>query len=180
MDLGRFWALEPAYVEEIVEANGWIVMKVARRFGNDHDQVEDLFQGVWARVIRNPKSYQGKGAFEPWLLRVATNLCRDETRRGDAERKRLEKIAPEDLFRDFVGKIPFPDESVISGERHAWVREAVRGLPPREAEAIQLIYWDQKGYREAAKAMGITEATVRSLVRKGINRLRRRMKGAEL
>ena len=179
VDLNRFWAADPAYLEEIVRAHGWIVMKVAKRFGEDQDQTEDLFQGVWVRVIRNPRSYRGVGAFEPWLFRVATNLCRDQARRDVAERKRLEKGEREDLFRDFVGKTPFPDERVISEERHAFIREAMKSLPPREAEAINLIYCEQRIYREAAKDMGIEEATVRSLVRKGINRLRSQEKGRE-
>ena len=172
MEAQRLGTLARDELEELVRCHGWIVMKVAERFTTDRDEVDELFQTVWVRVIKCRDSFSGIGAFEAWLYRVALNVCIDEARKRTATLRRLLRVAQIDGFREFVWQPPLPDQELVSQERHDRIREAVKGLPPREAQAIRLVYFEQMSRKKAAEEMGITEATVRSLLRNGVNRLK--------
>ena len=45
------------------------------------DQVDDLVQETWLRVLERGRSYDGESRFEPWLFAIARNLAIDHTRK---------------------------------------------------------------------------------------------------
>src|SRR5580700_218089 len=46
-----------------------------------HDEVDDLVQETWLRVLERGRSYDGRSRFEPWLFAIARNLTIDHMRR---------------------------------------------------------------------------------------------------
>jgi len=109
------------------------------------------------------------GSVLPWLLVVATNTVRTERRSARRwlallRRVPLEPVAGEDLADDVAGRID--DE-----RRMASILAAIRSLPRAEREAVALCLWSGVSYADAAAALGITEAAVRSRVSRARARL---------
>ena len=66
---------------------------------------------------------------------------------------------------------------VLLTEEHQAVLTAMRGLPDRQREAVALRYCLDMPVDEVAKAMGISQGTVKSATSRGIAALGRMLKG---
>jgi len=172
IDLDRFRKGDRSYLGEVIRAHGRLVVMVVRGFSDGPDQAEDLFQEVWMTVLENRKSYLGRGPFEAWLHRVALNVCRMDARKGASREAGSRRLGQEGHMEDLTWTSPNPLSDVLLSERRSFLELAMGQLSPREREAINLRVIQGKTSREVALMMEVKESTVRSQVRKGINRLR--------
>jgi RNA polymerase sigma factor (sigma-70 family) len=65
------------------------------------------------------------------------------------------------------------EESVITLLDRSAVVAALRGLPARQREAVVLRFYADLSEADAAKAMGVTRGTVKSLTSRGVSALRK-------
>jgi len=172
IDLDRFREGDRSYLGKVIRAHGRLVFMVVKGFSDGPDQAEDLFQEVWIKVLENRTSYLGRGPFEAWLHRVALNVCRMDARKGAAREAGSRRLAQEGRLEDLSWASPNPLSDVLLTERRSFLKAAMGRLSPRERETINLRVIQGKTSREVAQMMEIEESTVRSQVRKGINRLR--------
>jgi RNA polymerase sigma-70 factor (ECF subfamily) len=128
---------------------------------------EDLAQEAVIRAYRALGSYLGHAPFGAWLTRIALNVAHDYHR--SAWRRRVT------LF----DRLPVEDEECgASAEGEAErrelqrrVRQAVAALPERQRVPIWLHFFEGFSIAEVARLEGAPEATVRSRVRAGLQRL---------
>ena len=175
MELDRFHCGEREYLESLVRTHGHIVLKVARRFGEDEDHILDLVQETWIQVLEKRTTFRGSGAFEAWLHRVATRVCISEYRRRKTGRKALDRMNPEDAPH---GKVATPMEENETEELGRLLDEALHELTEREHDAIYLRIIENRSPDETARIMGVKKSTVRSTVRHGVQRLRKILEGS--
>ena len=74
-----------------------------------------------------------------------------------------------------IGLEQGPDEKVSNSELAAKVRQAVAQLPPKQAKAIVMRYFQQQDYSDIAQQLKCTQAGARSHVSKAIATLRARL-----
>ena len=60
---------------EIVRRYGPRVFSVAARFFRQRERVEEAAQEVFLKAFTQLDSFEGRGSFEGWLTRIATNTC---------------------------------------------------------------------------------------------------------
>ncbi|GAA1998333.1 sigma-70 family RNA polymerase sigma factor [Microbacterium pumilum] len=130
-----------------------------RRVADVEDAEElaaDVFRLAWEK--QDPRSPFQRA----WLFRVAANRLTDWYRRQGLRRDveaalrcRLEEAA-----------------SRIGVEDSVAVRDAVRALPFREQEALQLTYWDGMSASEIAAVLDCSTAAVWTLLSRARARLR--------
>lgn len=68
-----------------------------------------------------------------------------------------------------------PDDKVCNSELVAKVRQAVAQLPPKQAKAIVMRYFEQKNYQAVAENLKCSEAGARSHVSKAIATLKNKL-----
>jgi RNA polymerase sigma-70 factor (ECF subfamily) len=56
------------------------VFRLAHRFFGRPEDAEDIAQEVFLKLHRSFGSYRSDAPFEHWLMRIATNACRDQLR----------------------------------------------------------------------------------------------------
>jgi RNA polymerase sigma-70 factor, ECF subfamily len=56
-------------------------------------------------------------------------------------------------------------------ERQAWLAQAVKSLPDGLRDVVQLVYFQEMKYREAAEVLGIPVGTVKSRLHAAVARL---------
>lgn len=148
------------------EYHGPIVRYLARRLG-DRDLAEELAQETFLRAMRHGPVARERA----WLFTVATNLVRDEARRGARERQRLSLLKSEADARG-------PQEpDVLAAERaadalreQALARQAVDALAERDRMAL-LLREEGLDYHEIASALGLSVGSVGTT----LSRARRRL-----
>lgn len=141
----------------LVSRHYHFIFRVAWKWCGNREDAEDLAQDVCVRLARTIGSYAGNARFSSWLYRVVVNAARDFHRRTARERTKREAWGNDPLQADAV--VPtalMPDDPVDE----LWY--AVRSLPPRQREAVTLVYGESLSHAQAAEILECAEGTVAS------------------
>jgi RNA polymerase sigma-70 factor (ECF subfamily) len=126
---------------------------------------EDLAQETMLAVWRKAGQFDPeKAQVSTWIFTIARNL------RIDARRRERDPQAFAEFFEN--APEPLPSEHLLSAERCEQVHRAMKILPPDQAEAIRLSFFEDKPHSEIATALGLPLGTVKSRVRLAMTRLR--------
>ena len=147
------------------------VYRLCLGFLADAAAAEDLAQDAMIHLLDRLDRWEPTKPYPGWRSTVVLNLCRDRLRRLGA-RRRAETAMEQ---RPLPARLPDPQEAAAGRELREAVTAALSQLPPREREAFVLRDLEQQPTAAAAEAMGVAQATVRSL----LTLARRRLRGAE-
>ena len=70
-----------------------------------------------------------------------------------------------------TSKEPAPTAQLSADERRTWLHEAVEQLPAGLRDVIQLVYFQEMKYREAAETLNIPVGTVKSRMHAAVAKL---------
>ena len=120
------------------------------------DQADDLVQQTVERAIAGAASFDSVQRLEPWLFRITRNAFIDLTRRHRTEGVQV------DVF-DIPEALPDDNDRVIEARLMLRAtRDAMKTLPPEQAEILHLICVEELSYAEAAEVLDIPKGTVMS------------------
>jgi RNA polymerase sigma-70 factor (ECF subfamily) len=179
--LGRYWTRTLL----MIEANLGAELRASM-------DAEDVAQEAWIRVHRGIGGfeYRGDGSFFAWLGSIVRNLIVDLARRERAAarqpgegrsviRETAADGAPGFILEDLAAVRTSPSGLVARSEAFQKLREAIRGLPPREREVVSLRFLDELPVKETAGALGISENAVKAATFRGMQALQEVLAGAE-
>jgi RNA polymerase sigma-70 factor (ECF subfamily) len=130
--------------------------------------VQDVFLAVWRKASTFDPD---KGAFRPWLLRIAHNRVLNELRRR-GRRPRTESGVNGHALDGVAQPGPGPEESAWREHRRVIVREAVAALPLPQRQALSLAFLDDLTHEQVADLLNLPLGTAKSRIRSGLRRLR--------
>jgi RNA polymerase sigma factor (sigma-70 family) len=137
-----------------------------RILGRPHD-AEDVTQESFVAAYRAIRTYRGEGSLRAWLLRIAT---RQSFRRLSQRRATVELAEiPEPRLADASNE---PTRVVVELESRRAVRSAVAALPEPYREVVALRFFADLSLAEVAEATGRPLNTVKTHLRRGLQRLR--------
>jgi RNA polymerase sigma factor (sigma-70 family) len=122
-------------------------------------EAEDCLQDTLIAALRSYHRLRPDSNVRAWALTIAKNKV------VDAARKRARRPVPVAELEVAAGS---SNNAPIDPD--LWV--AVRGLPPKQREAVTLRYATDLAHRDIAVAMGVSEAAARRNVHEGLKRLR--------
>ncbi len=172
IDLERFRAGGDQYFEYLLRAHGPLVLTITRAHSRDIDHAEDLFQEVWKRVLEKRHTYSGSGRFEGWIRRVAVTVCIADFRARKVRAEAMVRLAEVERHESLHGENWDPLAELEREELQVRLHRALGLITERQQEAIHLRLFEARLPEEVAEIMGVERSTVRSLIRKGLNRLR--------
>src|SRR5947209_3009380 len=149
-----------------------------RRYLGNAELAEDAFQAAFLQVHLKCQQYEAGRAVRPWLYTIATNQAIDAQRRGRRHRMvSLDRSGPKDsedvgkLLDLLTSKEPTATAQLSAKVRAAWLHEAVDRLPDPLRDVVQLVYFQELKYREAAEALSIPVGTVKSRMHAAVAKL---------
>lgn len=128
-------------------------------------QAEDLAHDAFIRVAGRFGDIRDQAAFGPYLKKTVVNLANSYFRRRRVERAYLER---QSLDPEHRGEALDHDPA----EREAMWRQLMV-LPPRQRAAIVLRFYEDMTEQQTADILGCPVGTVKSLVSRGLDVLRR-------
>ncbi len=151
---------EAASFERLVILHERRVLRLAQRLLLNREAARDAAQDVFIRLHRKLGSVSEDKELGPWLYRMTVNICIDLLRRSKDE-------LPIDLVPEMADEDDNPERAAAMREEGQLVLAALKGLTPKERQAIVLR--DLEGYStaEVAGILGSSEATVRSQISTG-------------
>ena len=150
---------------EIVRRYSPRVFSVASRFFRQRTLVEEAAQEVFLKAYTQLGSFEGRGSFEGWLTRIATNTCLNMVRGA----KRRPEFSVSDLTEDEHSW--FDQQSAGDGAKQPSVENSLVAadladrllavLPPEDQQALLMIDGEDASIKEVAEATGWSESKVK-------------------
>ncbi len=162
--LERFVAGELDPFETLFRQYQGEVYRWIARIVRDPAAAEDLTVETFWRVHRSHARFHPDGNFGAWLRRIATNVALDHLRRARPALELIEDVAAEEK----------PD-CVAQWEVRGKILQAFAELPARLRIVVQLGLIEDEPYKEIAKSLGISLASVKLRMFRGTRLLRKKL-----
>ena len=167
----------------------------------DPEAAAELFQEVWAKIIKARERYEPKARFATWMYHIGHNCLVDHYRKvgrpltdgdgsGDGVAAAGAEEIPDPLAEELdpafasarwslvdweqnaADQAPGPDAASATAQRAARLWAALDKLPPVQREAFLLHEEAEMGLAEIATVTGANPETVKSRLRYAVKKLR--------
>lgn len=143
-------------IEETVMNYSDMLYKICIVILCNEQDVQDAIQDTFCRYLEKKPVFSDAEHKKAWLIRVATNICRDMIR----FQIRHPKVCIDEL-----------ENSLARPEQRETLRELLE-LPVKQKTAIYLHYVEGYQIKEIANIMGTTEGAVKMRLRRGRQQMR--------
>ncbi len=158
-------ASDRAAYGELVRRHGSAVRALLRRMGAEAALADDLAQDAFIIGFEQVAEFRGEGAFAGWIKRIAARLYLRRMKK-DARLLITDQTSDED------------DPDALDEPRTASrldLDAALKLLSPVERLCVSLCYGADLSHSEAAEALNLPLGTVKSHVKRGLDKLRAKL-----
>ena len=155
-----------AFEELYARYRGPLYRYFMRQLG-DEPKINDLYQGVWEKVISARGRYRPDRPFKAWLFRIAHNHLVDFYRR--------QKPTTQIDQAGFLATSAEQESQLEQAQRKALLDQAVQSLPEDQREAIVLRLEGDLSLDDIAALTGVGRETVKSRLRYATAKLKQAM-----
>jgi RNA polymerase sigma factor (sigma-70 family) len=149
---------------ELVRRHGSAVRALLRRMGAQPSLADDVAQDAFIQAFERCSEFRGEGTFAAWVKRIAARLY-------------LKRVAKEARY---VAEIE-TDETVAAPDPGGLMDldEALKALSEPERMCVSLCHGAGMAHPEIATALNLPLGTVKSHVKRGLDKLRARLQPAQ-
>lgn len=151
---------------QLVEAYQTPAYRLAARMCGP-DSAEDVTQEAFLAAWRALPEFRGDCRFSTWLYRLVSNAAIDCLRR---EKRHRDTGDVDDLELPDGG--PSPQEQAERSDTRDAVRRALDRLSPEHRQVLLLRFMQELDYGEIARALDVSEGTVKSRINRAKSKLR--------
>jgi RNA polymerase sigma factor (sigma-70 family) len=165
---------------KLVDRYKGLIYSVPVKQGFRPEDAADIFQSVCVELFTNLSRMRNIKSLRSWLVTVTLHKCFywKKQQRRQAEFDALEEhaadaiAAPPDMMNDALNEV----------RREQAVRDALEMLPPRCAELIRMLFFEQPPvpYKEAARRMGLAAGSIGFIRGRCLHRLQKILRELEL
>lgn len=151
----------------LVEEHGDSAYRTAFRILRDRDDANDAVQDALALAFRRWETLRSVDSVRSWFFRILVNQCISRQRKRvlrDGAMKLLGRQAPP----------PVQDPSVPT-DFASNVLPHLLALPIKQRTAVILRFGDERSVAEISHAMGISDETTKTHIKRGLAQLRKRI-----
>jgi RNA polymerase sigma-70 factor (ECF subfamily) len=147
---------------ELVRRHGSAVRYLLRRMGAQGSEADDVAQDAFLQAFEKCAEFRGEGTFAAWVKRIAARLY---LKRKAKDARYVAEIEP-----DQEDVTPSPDQAGLVD-----LDEALKTLSETERLCVSLCHGAGLSHPEIAAAMNLPLGTVKSHVKRGLDKLRARL-----
>lgn len=167
---------DEAFQELVIRFQGRLIT-VLRHLVGDEQIAEDLAQETFLRVYQSKARYRGKNRFSTWIFTIAHNLAFNQIRNQSRNKQGPLPISesgslPISHTTPRAAQKSAPESSLDRKELVQAVQTALESLNQRQRLAVVLNKFEDMGYEEIARVMGLGVPAIKSL----LNRARVKLK----
>ena len=161
-------ALESLYDATSARVHG-VVLRITQRAALAEEVVEETYWQVWRQA---PRFDAARGRPITWLLAMARSRAIDMLRR---EQRFQHDDLPDDDAADAAQAAPPPQDLLEAARGQAHVHAALASLEPRARQLVSLAFFRGLTHEEIAEQQAMPLGTVKSLIRRALQQLKRVM-----
>ncbi len=147
------------------------LLRMARRLTNSNEDAEDIVQEAFMKAYKALAKFRGESQMSSWLGAIVQNTAHEHLRsRRNRVFVSIEYLSKQDnevVEIDLPDPSKNPEETWQSREMEGILREEVSKLGMVCRRAIEICALDESPQLEAARAMNLSVATMKSRVFRG-------------
>ncbi|WP_354697218.1 RNA polymerase sigma factor [Paraconexibacter sp. AEG42_29] len=163
---------EPAGFVALYRRESEAVLAFCARRVLDPETAMDLTAETFAQAYRGRRGFRGTTEPEAkaWLLTIARRQIASFLKRGSMDRRATQRLGIQtptltpDQAEEIERRVGLPQLRVVLGEELA-------RLSVDQRDALRLRVVEERSYEEVARSLGISEATARARVSRGLRAL---------
>jgi RNA polymerase sigma-70 factor (ECF subfamily) len=174
--MARLAAGDQSALEEIYRMTRVKLFGITLRILGDRKEAEDALQDVYVNLWQRADRYDPARASPiSWLATFARNRAIDRLRTGKVRGGAvgIEEAAP------LPDEAPLPDALLVDAERQAQIHKCIAQLDERTQTHIRAAFFDGYTYAQLAERAGVPLGTMKSWIRRGLQRLRACLEASE-
>lgn len=144
------------------------VFRFLRHQLHDEQGAEEVLQDVFLAAWDRAKAFKGRSSVKTWLLRVA--YYRSAT--WLSRRKQADSL---DVIENVPSELPGPEKVADDRLESEQVLSAFHQLSQKHRTAIDLVFYQELTYKEAAQVAGCPVGTMKSRVSHALEQINRLM-----
>jgi RNA polymerase sigma-70 factor (ECF subfamily) len=156
-----------------------------RRFVNQQEIVEDVFQETFLQLYTSQDSFDINRPLRPWLFTIAANKAKDALRKMQRQSTMSMGTLADagDVSIDEVVNIlksydTTPDQEASKEETARRVRQVIAEMPENLRGILILAYFEQFSYKHMAQILSIPIGTVKSRLHTAVVHFMKKWKAA--
>ncbi len=151
-----------------------LIFSIPVRQGLPREDAADVFQRVCLLLMAELPHLRAAKALPMWLIRVTSHECLRWRRQEHPYRARVATDAEAASLRD---ERPLADDVLARIKEEQVVRDAVRILPPRCRQLIDMLFFQTpaRPYVEVARALGLATGSIGFIRGRCLTRLAREL-----
>jgi len=170
---------KPEFFSEIFDKYYDLILRfIVHRTGNI-EVSKDIAAETFYKALNKINTYHPTSApFSAWLYKIASNEINYFFRR-----KRYEPVSLEASIKDINLQIPASvdvenelieaQEVIDNNKKYQFAKEALMKLPDKYREVLVLRFMENLKIAEISEILGKSEGTVKSLISRGVDKLRK-------
>lgn len=155
------------------------IYNYVHKYHADHDVASDLAQKTFIQMFKHISKLKEVDRFKPWLYRIATNLCFQESRQlkrsktvsinesggGDEVNVKMQVV-------EAKGNLFNPERNFQQGELEGVLLTALNELSEDQRSVVIMKEYEGLKFTEIAEAMETSENTVKTWMYRGLKNLK--------
>jgi RNA polymerase sigma-70 factor (ECF subfamily) len=176
--LARTALSDQAAYAELYRLTASHLYAVALRILREPAAAEDVLQEAFVSIWHHAGSYStAKAKPQTWLTSIVRNRCLDQLRRREPDTVTMTRDEDETEM-EFETPGPTAIELLLAGAEANSVRDCVERLDGSQKQAIALAFYQGLSHAELSRHLRQPLGTVKSWVRRGLERLKACLEGA--
>lgn len=172
---------DPAAFGRLYDAYYSSIFNYILRMTGDIELAQDITAETFYKAMKGLKRFEWRGlSFSAWLYKIATNEARSYFRKGTYKTASLDYLLEAeglalDSGYDLEAEFIEVQDALNRYEEFLACRKKISELPFKYQEVIVLRFFEAKRIKEIGSILGKSEGTVKSLLHRGLERLRKSM-----
>lgn len=165
-------------VGEFYDQVAGLLFSTAVRILRDTHDAEEIVQEVFVQIWAKARDFDpAMGRAIHWTLAITRHRCIDRVRSRQRRSRLMEEMTEmTPVAESSTAELMHPSSRLLSGEEITAVRAAVAELPPEQRVAIEMAFFSGLSHAEIAESLGEPLGTVKARIRRGMMKLRDRLK----
>jgi len=136
----------------------------------DSTLADELVSDTFLRCYKHLRDYDPeKGAFSTWIFRIAINAMNKRY----SGREFTSEAPWDDAFDPAGPEHETPEQQALSAERTNELHAAIKKLPERQQQILEMTYWLDMKSNEIGEVLGIAPSSVRVVLKQARDNLRK-------
>ena len=149
----------------------------ACRYVKDIFLAQDILQETYILVLKNLSKLKNPRLFVSWINQITFHVCFDYNEKFKVQSNELNNESI-DLTTNQIFNTSNPEELFENLSSKQEIMDRILSLPPNEAQAIIMKYYNDMKLEDIAMAMDVSRSSVKRYVASGLKALKRQLKQA--